>query len=41
LSDAHPIYQYLKKEKGGFIMDAIKWNFSKFLVDKNGKPYER
>jgi hypothetical protein len=38
---AHPLYQYLKKEQGGTLFDAIKWNFTKFIVDKNGKPVER
>ncbi len=40
--DAHPLYKYLKKEQGGFLgFDSIKWNFTKFLVDKNGKIIER
>ena len=39
--DAHPLYKYLKKEQGGTLFDAIKWNFTKFIVDKNGKPVER
>ena len=38
---AHPLYHYLKKEQGGTLFDAIKWNFTKFIVDKNGKPVER
>jgi len=38
---AHPLYQYLKREQGGTLFDAIKWNFTKFIVDKNGKPVER
>lgn len=28
-SDAHPLYVYLKKEQKGFLLNAIKWNFSK------------
>jgi len=40
-NDAHPLYKYLKKKQGGFISSAIKWNFSKFLVDKNGQPVKR
>lgn len=41
-SDAHPLWKYLKSEKGGAMMiDAIKWNFTKFLVDKEGKVLER
>ncbi|KAG5684278.1 hypothetical protein PVAND_013514 [Polypedilum vanderplanki] len=39
--NAHPLYQYLKKEQGGTLFDAIKWNFTKFIIDKNGKPVER
>ncbi|KAL8139974.1 hypothetical protein V2J09_005995 [Rumex salicifolius] len=36
-----PIYQFLKSSSGGFLGDIIKWNFEKFLVDKNGKVVER
>lgn len=39
--NAHPLWQYLKKEQGGTLFDAIKWNFTKFIVDKNGKPVGR
>lgn len=39
--DAHPIYQWLKTQKGGLLTDAIKWNFGKFLVDKDGKVFKR
>ncbi len=39
---AHPLYQYLVKEKPGFLgLKDIKWNFTKFLVDKNGKVVKR
>ncbi len=38
---AHPIYQWLKKQKGGLITDAIKWNFSKFLLNKEGQVVKR
>ncbi len=39
---AHPLWQWLKKEKGGLLgLGVIKWNFSKFLVDRNGKVVER
>ncbi len=37
----HPLYKFLKGEKGGLLGDSIKWNFTKFLVDKNGKVIER
>lgn len=40
-ANAHPIYKYLKKQLKGFPGSEIKWNFSKFLVDKTGRPYKR
>jgi glutathione peroxidase len=40
--DAHPLYKYLKKEEKGVLgTPAIKWNFTKFLIDKDGNPVER
>jgi len=39
--NAHPLYKFLKDEKGGLLGDAIKWNFTKFLVDKQGTVGER
>ncbi len=40
--NAHPLYKYLKSElKGGILGSSIKWNFAKFMIDKNGKPYKR
>ncbi|XP_010525941.1 PREDICTED: probable glutathione peroxidase 2 [Tarenaya hassleriana] len=39
--NAHPLYKFLKAQKGGFLADAIKWNFTKFLVDKEGKAVDR
>lgn len=38
---AAPLYKFLKKQQGGFLGDGVKWNFTKFLIDKNGKPVER
>jgi glutathione peroxidase len=38
---AHPLYQYLKGEKSGLLGSAIKWNFTKFLVDREGQVVER
>ncbi|MQL94198.1 hypothetical protein Taro_026854 [Colocasia esculenta] len=38
---AVPLYKFLKSQKGGTFGDGIKWNFTKFLVDKNGKVVER
>ncbi|MCX8133093.1 MAG: glutathione peroxidase [Roseococcus sp.] len=34
---AHPLFAWLKAEKGGFLTDAIKWNFTKFLLDRDGR----
>ena len=40
--DAHPLYKYLKKEQTGFLgTESIKWNFTKFLVDRDGNVVER
>lgn len=39
--NAAPIYKFLKSQKGGIFGDGIKWNFSKFLVDKDGHVVER
>ncbi|KAL9251770.1 putative glutathione peroxidase 7, chloroplastic [Drosera capensis] len=36
-----PVYQFLKSSAGGFLGDLIKWNFEKFLVNKDGKVVER
>ncbi len=40
-SNAHPLYNYLKKKLGGLFGGAIKWNFTKFLIDADGKPIKR
>ena len=41
-NDAHPLWKWLKDEKGGFLgIDAIKWNFSKFLVGRDGQVLKR
>jgi glutathione peroxidase len=39
--DTHPIFAYLKNELHGFLSNKIKWNFTKFLVTSEGKPYKR
>jgi len=39
--EAHPIYKYLKKELPGFPGNEIKWNFGKFLLDREGNPVKR
>ncbi|MHB1153390.1 MAG: glutathione peroxidase [Eubacteriales bacterium] len=36
-----PLYTYLKKQKGGFLGSNIKWNFTKFLIDRNGETVGR
>jgi len=38
---ADPLYKHLKKEQGGLLGSSIKWNFTKFLIDKDGKVIER
>lgn len=40
-SDAHPIFDWLKAQKGGVLTDAIKWNFTKFLIGRDGKVIDR
>ncbi len=38
----HPLFVYLKKElRGGWFSNRIKWNFTKFLVGRDGVPYKR
>jgi len=37
----HQLYEFLKKEQGGLLGKNIKWNFTKFLVDKNGSVVDR
>jgi len=40
--NAHPLYAWLKHEAAGVLgTEAIKWNFTKFLVDRNGKVVHR
>lgn len=36
-----PLYTYLKKSQGGLLGDKIKWNFTKFLIDRDGNVVER
>jgi glutathione peroxidase len=40
-SGAHPLYQYLKNGKSGLLGASIKWNFTKFLVDRAGQVVAR
>ncbi|MET3598768.1 glutathione peroxidase [Martelella mangrovi] len=40
--DAHPLFKYLKKERPGFLGSGIiKWNFTKFLIGRDGEPIKR
>jgi glutathione peroxidase len=39
--NAHPLYRYLRSEKTGLLGSSIKWNFTKFLVDRSGKVAAR
>lgn len=36
-----PLFTHLKQQKGGLFGDAIKWNFTKFLIDRQGDVIER
>ncbi|MEQ8702396.1 MAG: glutathione peroxidase [Phaeodactylibacter sp.] len=38
---AHPLYKYLKSSLKGLFGQKIRWNFTKFVIDKNGKPVKR
>ncbi len=41
-ADAHPLWKFLKSEKPGFLgTEAIKWNFTKFLVGRDGQVIKR
>ncbi len=40
-SSAHPLFSWLRTEKGGVLGDAIKWNFTKFLIDREGRVVRR
>ncbi len=40
-SKAHPLFGWLRDEQGGVLGDAIKWNFTKFLINREGKAVAR
>lgn len=40
-SNTHPIYKYLKEQEKGLLTKDIKWNFTKFLIDKEGNVIKR
>ena len=39
--NAHPVYKYLKEAAGGFLSNEIKWNFTKFLISRDGNTIKR
>jgi glutathione peroxidase len=39
--DAHPMFGWLREQLSGFLGGRIKWNFTKFLVDRQGRPVRR
>ena len=40
-SNAHPVFKYVTKALPGTIGRNVKWNFTKFLIDREGKPVKR
>ena len=41
-TNAHPLYKFLKESRPGLLgTEAIKWNFTKFLIDRQGNPIKR
>ncbi|RAK06651.1 glutathione peroxidase [Halanaerobium saccharolyticum] len=40
-NDAHPLFKFLKKETGSLLGGIIKWNFTKFLIDREGNVVNR
>ena len=39
--DAHPLFEWLKDSKGGLLGSKVKWNFTKFLVGRDGQVIDR
>ena len=39
--NTHPVFKFLKRRLGGFLGSRIKWNFTKFVIDKKGRPVKR
>ncbi|MCE5037953.1 glutathione peroxidase [Staphylococcus auricularis] len=39
--EQHPLYQHLKQAKNGFLGEKIKWNFTKFLINRDGEVINR
>lgn len=40
-NEADPLYKWLKDQKGGLLGKAVKWNFTKFLIDRQGNVVQR
>ncbi len=40
-TNAHPLFKWLQDNCPGFLFNAIKWNFTKFLINRKGKPIKR
>ena len=38
---AHPLWQWLRSQKGGLLGSSIKWNFTKFLIGRDGQVIKR
>jgi glutathione peroxidase len=38
---AHPLYKFLKEKKSGLLGGSIRWNFTKFLIDRHGNVFDR
>jgi glutathione peroxidase len=38
---AHPLYKFLKENKSGLLGGSIRWNFTKFLIDRDGNVFDR
>lgn len=39
--ETNPVFRYLKRRLGGWFGNRIKWNFTKFLIDRQGRPVKR
>jgi glutathione peroxidase len=39
--NTHPVFNYLKNELKGTLGNNVKWNFTKFVIDRNGEPVKR
>ena len=40
-NDSHPLFNYLKEKQAGTMFNFIKWNFTKFVINKEGQPVAR